>query len=304
MRKKLEKFLEIFRKLEINIPFSEALEPMPIYAKFMKDIISKKCIIDTETYSAILRGMKIPVKKKDRGFVTIPCTIGDRSFKKALIDLGACVSLMPLSIYRKLGIRTIQDTRTTLQIAYHSVKRPYGVVEDVLVKIDKFVFPVDFVILEMPKDEEIPLILRRSFLETGRCVIDIKEGTMTLKVYDKELKIDVRSTMKHKEDIGTSNAVEVIDKMVVKVIPSQVPKLPLERVLSLSAQEIEDNEDAREKEMLALLDVQPPWLKSKPRRWEDLRAPRGTETKKEDEAGTGAKLKQLPENLKYVFLDA
>ncbi|XP_050885360.1 uncharacterized protein LOC127090530 [Lathyrus oleraceus] len=142
--KNFEKFLEMFKKLEINIPFSEALEQMPIYAKFMKDIISKKRSTDTEpiilseTCSAVLKSMKIPVKKKDRGSVTIPCTIGDRKFKKALFDLGASVSLMPLSIYKKLGIGCVQDTRMTLQFANRSVWRPYGIVEDVLVKIDKY----------------------------------------------------------------------------------------------------------------------------------------------------------------------
>ncbi|XP_050916360.1 uncharacterized protein LOC127131482 [Lathyrus oleraceus] len=142
--KNFEKFWEMFKKLEINIPFLEALEQMPSYAKFMKDIISKKRSTDTdpivltETCSAILQGMKIPVKKKDRGSVTIPCTIGDISFKKALIDLGA----------------------------------------------------------KIPEDEEIPLILGRLFLQTGRRLIDIEEGTMTLKVYDEELKIDMRNTMR------------------------------------------------------------------------------------------------------------
>lgn len=130
------------------------------------------------------------MKKKDRGSITIPCTIGNRTFKKELIDLGASVSLMPLSIYKKLGIGMVQDTRVTLQFA-DSVKQPYRVVEDVLVKIDKFVFLVDFVILETPEDEEIPLILGRLFLESGWCMIDIKEGTVTLKVYDEELKIYV-----------------------------------------------------------------------------------------------------------------
>ncbi|XP_050897251.1 uncharacterized protein LOC127104081 [Lathyrus oleraceus] len=139
--------------------------------------------------------MKIQVKKKDRGSVTIPCIIGDRKFKKALINLGASVSLMPLSIYKKLGISTIQDTRMTLQFVDRSIRRPYGIVKDVLVKIDKFVFPVDFVILEIPEDEEIPLILSRPLLEAGRCMIDIEEGTMILKVYDEELKSDVRNTI-------------------------------------------------------------------------------------------------------------
>ncbi|XP_058758985.1 uncharacterized protein LOC131632221 [Vicia villosa] len=227
--KNFQKFVEMFRKLEINIPFSEALEQMPIYAKFMKDIISKKrttdtdSVILTETCSAILQGMKIPAKKPDRGSVTILCTIGDRSFKRALIDLGASVSLMPLSIYRKLGIGRVQDTRITLQFADHSVKKPFGIVEDVLVKVDKFVFPVDFVILEMPEDEEIPLIMGRPFLETGRCMIDIENGTMTLKVYDEDLKINVRNTMKHKEDIGTNHSVEVINQIVADNIQSSFP---------------------------------------------------------------------------------
>ncbi|XP_050914780.1 uncharacterized protein LOC127129682 [Lathyrus oleraceus] len=119
--KNFEKFLELFKKLEVNIP--------------------------------LLEGMKISIKKEDRGAVTILCIIGDRSFNKALINLGASVSLVPLSIYKKLGIWAVQDTRMTLQFADHSVKKSYGIVKDVLVKIDKFVFPIDFVILEMSEDE-------------------------------------------------------------------------------------------------------------------------------------------------------
>lgn len=102
-----EKFLEIFKNFETNIPFAEAMDQIPLYAKFMKDIVSKKRptntehVLLTETCSAILQGMKILVEKKDKRSVTIPCTIGNRTFKKALIDLGASVSLMPLSIYKK-----------------------------------------------------------------------------------------------------------------------------------------------------------------------------------------------------------
>ncbi|XP_050909126.1 uncharacterized protein LOC127122895 [Lathyrus oleraceus] len=227
--KNFEKFFELFKKLEINIPLLEALDKMATYAKFMKDIISKRraietnLIILTKTCSAILQGMKILMKKKDQGAITIPCTIGDRSFKKALINLGASVSLMVLSIYKKLGIWAMQDTRMTLQFADHSIKKPYGIVEDVLVKIDKFVFLVDFVILEMPEDEEIPFILGRPFLETGRCLINIEEGIMTLKVYDEELKIVVRNTMKYKDDICTSHTIEVLDQVMTYDSPLNAP---------------------------------------------------------------------------------
>ncbi|XP_058746143.1 uncharacterized protein LOC131619017 [Vicia villosa] len=268
--KNFEKFLEVFKKLEINIPF--------------------------------LEGMKIPVKKKDRGSVTIPCTIGDRSFKKALIDLGASVSLMPLSIYKRLGIGNVQDTRMTLQFADHSIKRPYGIVEDVLVKIDKFVFPVDFVILEMPEDEEIPIILGRPFLETGRCLIDIEEGTMTLKVYDEELKIDVRNTMKYKDDIATSQHIEVIDQICTNENSLQLQQLPLERVLSSSVCNKEEAVDEEEVGVVAMMETSPIVKSSRQNRWEDLRQPLVEE--KKEEPKKGAELKQLPENLKYVFLDA
>ncbi|XP_058755631.1 uncharacterized protein LOC131628841 [Vicia villosa] len=306
--KNFEKFLEMFKKLEINIPFLEALEQMPTYAKFMKDIISKKRTIDrdpiilTETCSAILRGMKIPVKKKDRGSVTILCTIGDRSFKKALIDLGASVSLMPLSIYKRLGIGNVQDTRMTLQFADHSVKRPYVIVEDVLVKIDKFVFLVDFVILEMTEDEEISIILGRPFLETGRCLIDIEEGTMTLKVYDEELKIDVRNTMKYKDDIATSQHIEVIDQICTNEDSLKTQQLPLERVLSLSICDKDEAVDEKEVEVVAMMEASPIFKSSRQNRWEDLRQPLVEE--KKEEPKKGAELKQLLENLKYVFLDA
>ncbi|XP_050916140.1 uncharacterized protein LOC127131254 [Lathyrus oleraceus] len=247
--KNFKKFLEIFKKLEINIPFVEALEKMPLYTKFMKDIVSKKCptniehVLLAETCSAILQGIKIPVKKKDRGSVTIPCTIRNRTFKKALIDLG---------------------------FGDHSVKRPYGVVEDVMVKIGKFLFSVDFVILEMPEDEEIPLILGRPFLETGRCMIDIEEGTMTLKVYVEELKIDVRNTIKYKYDIGTSHTIEVINQVIAQSSPMKTPQLPLERVLSMSIFENDEEKDETESEVLAMMEAQPQWIRFKPHRWEDL----------------------------------
>src|ERR1051325_9633809 len=107
------------------------------------------------------------------------------------------------------------------------MKRPYGIANDVLVNIDKFLFPVDFVVVEMPEDEEIPLILGRPFLETGRCMINIEEGTMTLKVYDEKLKINVGDTMKFKDVEGTSKNIEVLDTMFIHSEQRKVPKSPL-----------------------------------------------------------------------------
>ncbi|XP_050877139.1 uncharacterized protein LOC127080891 [Lathyrus oleraceus] len=165
--------------------------------------------------------------------------------------MGASVSLMSLSIYKKLGIGVVQVTRMTLQFSDHSVKKLYGIVEDVLVKIDKFVFLVDFIILEMPEDEENPLILWRPFLETGRCLINIKEGTMALKVYDEELKIDVRNTMRYKDNICTSHTIEVLDQVMTYDSPLNAPQSPLEIVLSLSTFDSNKEMDNGESKVLA-----------------------------------------------------
>ena len=101
MDKQFDKFIDIFKKLHINIPYAEALEQMPKYVKFMKDIVSKKMKLgDYETValfeecSAILQN-KLPPKLKDPGIFTIPCAIGNSVFEKALCDLGASINLMP-----------------------------------------------------------------------------------------------------------------------------------------------------------------------------------------------------------------
>ena len=118
--KQFTKFMEVFKKLNMNIPFVDALEQMPSYVKFMKDILSqKRRLIDfeivnlTEECSAILQ-RKLPQKLKDPGIFTIPCTIGYTIFERALCDLGASINLMPLSIFRHLGLGEARPTTVTL----------------------------------------------------------------------------------------------------------------------------------------------------------------------------------------------
>ena len=141
--KQFTKFMEVFKKLHINIPFSDALEQMPSYVKFMKDILTqKRRLADFETVnlieecSAILQ-RKLPQKLKDPGSFTIPCTIGNAIFERALCDLGASINLMPLSIIKRLGLGEARPTTVTLQLADRSLKHLRGVIEDVLVKVDK-----------------------------------------------------------------------------------------------------------------------------------------------------------------------
>ena len=130
--KQFTKFMEVFKKLHINIPFADALKQMPNYVKFMKDILSKKRrLLDFEIVNltkeciAILQ-RKLPQKLKDPGSFNISCTIGSSIFERALCDLEDSINIMPLSIFRRLGLGEARLTTVTLQLADRSLKHPKG----------------------------------------------------------------------------------------------------------------------------------------------------------------------------------
>lgn len=163
---------------------------MPSYIKFMKNILAKKTKLEDyeimaliEECSAILQ-KKLPHKLKDSGRFTIPCFIGNHDLGKALCDVGASINLMPLSVYNKLGLKEAKSVNITLQLANHSLAYPKGIIEDMLVKVDKFIFPVDFIVLDMEKYKEIPIILRRPFLATGHTIINVQKEEMTMRIQD------------------------------------------------------------------------------------------------------------------------
>ena len=132
-------------------------------------------------------------KIKDPGSFTIPSSI----FKKALYDLGASINLMPLSIFRKLDLREPNPTTITFQLADRFLMHPRGIIEDVLVKVDKFIFPMNFRVLNMEEDKEVPIILGTPFLATDWTLIDIHKGELRLRVQDDEVTFNVFNTMKH-----------------------------------------------------------------------------------------------------------
>jgi hypothetical protein len=187
-----EKFLDMLRKLHINIPFVDAIRQIPSYAKFLKDMISKKkklleyeTVALTEESSARLQ-KKLPPKLKDPGSFTLPISIGEAGTFNALCDTGASINLMPLSIFRKLGVGEAKATTVTLQLADRSLTHPRGIIEDVLIKVGKFIFPADFLILDIEEDRNIPIILGRPFLRTGRTLIDMEKCELILRVDDEQ----------------------------------------------------------------------------------------------------------------------
>ena len=123
---------------------------------------------------------KLPPKLKDPGSFTILYDIGNVHFDKTLCDLGASINLISLSIFRKLGIGEVKPNMVSLQLVVRSIKHPRDVLENVLVKVDKFIFQMDFIIFDMKEDKEVPLILERPFLATGKALIDVEEGKLEL----------------------------------------------------------------------------------------------------------------------------
>jgi len=176
----------------------------------MKDFLGKKKkYIEEETTEvqgnciAIIQ-KTLPPKFNDPNSFTIPCTIENHDMGKVLVDLGASINLMPLSALKKIGGLEAKPTRMTLQLADRSIKYPYGVVEDVVVKRDKLKFAVDFVVLEMEEDEGVPLILGRPFMKTSKVVINVDEGTLKLKDQDEEVTFHVVEVMQESSEEQTS----------------------------------------------------------------------------------------------------
>ncbi|GJR34986.1 hypothetical protein Tco_1210670 [Tanacetum coccineum] len=140
-----------------------------------------------EAYGASHINNIIPRKEKDPGSFTLPCFINDVCFDNALANLGASVSVMLLSTYLNLGLGELAHTRLTVELADRTVKYPKGIAENVLVRIGKFTFLVDFIILDMPKDIKVPLILGRPFLSTARANIDVYKRKITLRVGEENI---------------------------------------------------------------------------------------------------------------------
>ncbi|XP_015955196.1 uncharacterized protein LOC107479583 [Arachis duranensis] len=217
------KFLKVFKKLEINIPLAEALEQMPLYAKFLKELINQKrsqnekeTVILTQECSAVIQ-KSMPPKLKDPGSFIVSCTIGNMTLEKALCDLGASINLMPLSVMKKLAIEEAKPTKMSLQKADRSLKIPNAVVENLLVKIGEFIFPADFVIIDMEEEGHNSIILGRPFLATTKAIIDIENGEMILRVHDEQMIINVFKAMQYPPEEEKNMRVEMIEDLVEEV---------------------------------------------------------------------------------------
>jgi len=170
---------------------------MPLYSKFLKDMLTRKHkyihqenIIVEGNCSTVIQKI-LPPKHKDPGSVTIPCSIREVTVGKTLIDLGASINLMPLSMCRRLGELEIMPTKMTLQLADHSITRPYGVIEDVLVRVKHFIFPANIVVIDICEDTDILVILGRPFMLTASFIVDMSRKKLEMGFEDQKIDFDL-----------------------------------------------------------------------------------------------------------------
>jgi hypothetical protein len=253
-----------------------------------KTNVPKKAFM-TEQVSAILQ-CKLPLKYKDPGCPTITCMIGVSLIERALLDLGASVNLLPYSVYLQLGLGELKPTSMTLQLADQSMKIPLGIVDDLLIKMDKFYFLVDFIVLDMEPIQvigiEIPVILGRPFLAMANALINCRSGVMKISFGNMTVELNIFYIRKQPLDYNQMNQVCLIEEIIDEVIEESSIEDPLKACLAQFCEDL-DLEKLME-QADALLETAPLVSKEK----EEIAVP--DFPKKE--------LKPLLDSLKYKFL--
>nr|GFB09573.1 reverse transcriptase domain-containing protein [Tanacetum cinerariifolium] len=279
------KFMEIFCDLHFELSFFDALVHMPKFASMFKKLLNNKNkLIEltktplNENCSAVVL-KKLPEKLGDPERFLIPCDFSEFDNCLALADIGASINLMPLSIWRKLKLPTLNDTKMVLELADRTISKPTGVAENVFVKVSKFYFPADFVVLDFIAEPRVPLILGRPFLSTAHALIDVYEGEIILQHDDQSL------TLKCEAD-----AFLAVDDEPISPEFDATYYDPEGYILILEA--------------LLNDDPEPP-LNQKhyfPKAHKDLKVIEPKNNKSSDDEPPEVELKELPPHLEYAFL--
>jgi hypothetical protein len=249
-----------------------------------------------------------PPKFKDPGAPTISCIIGQKEIDKALLDLGAGVNLLPYSVYQQLGLGELKPTTVILQLADRSIKKPRGIIEDVIIKVDKFFFPVDFIVLDtepVPHPEKLILvILGRPFLATANACINCRTGVMEISFGNMKVRLNIFNAFQHAPDQNECFFVDHIEEYVEDSLPGLLAEDPLEACLAHFGFEDFDTDQYIDEvhellETAASTDFHP-WRLPK----EPLPLTSSTPPVPSLESPPKLELKPLLDKLKYAFLGA
>ena len=260
--------LEAFRQVTITIPLVDAIQHILSYAMFLKGLCTPtrkpKRIHMSETISSIMLST-LPHKQRDPRAPMISCEIGGRTFTRSLLDTGASVNILSKGVYDICPLGELQPLFIEMSLADGSVRRPHGVVEDVIVKVENCYFLVDFIIVDMKSTKDLtnsPIILGRPFLATAKAITDWGKGKVIFQVGDSTMKVSINKLMRHPSH--ESYEVGVVD--IYK--DTQISSCSEETMATIEDRSFEEPEDD-------------PFPSSE-------KAP---------------KLKLLPSMMKYVFLD-
>nr|KYP45555.1 hypothetical protein KK1_032914 [Cajanus cajan] len=211
----------------------------------MKELLTKRRrileeeIVEIEAGCSAIIQKSLPQKSRDPGSFILHVSIGNLLVGKALLDLAASINLMPLPMLKKIGEVEVRPTRMTLQLADRSIKLPHGIAEDMIMKVDKFMFPVDFVVMDMEEDVEVPLILGRPFMKTARVIIDMDDGKLKVRVQDEEVSFNVFETTKFPKGNKDCFRIDVLDDVYLETQNDFKSSSPLEKALPISNEELE-----------------------------------------------------------------
>ncbi|GKE66648.1 reverse transcriptase domain-containing protein [Tanacetum coccineum] len=208
-----------------NIPYPSRRDDQK-FAPMIKSLLMKKekllelAKIPLNENSSSMLLKKLPEKLGDPDKFLIPCNFLGMDVCHALADLGASINLMPLSIWKKLSLPELTPTWMTLELADRSITYPKGLAADVFVKVGKFHFPTDFVVVDFEADPRVPLILRRSFLRTGHALIDVYGEEITLRVDNEAVTFNLDQTTRYSSINDKSvNQIDIIDAVCEEYAP-------------------------------------------------------------------------------------
>ena len=270
--------LEAIKKVTITILLIDAIKHTPSYVKFFKGICTPqrnpRRIQLSETVSSIMMN-SLPIKKRDPGAPMRTSELGGMSFSRSLLDIGASINILRKSIFDHHHVGVLQPFLVELCLANGSLRKPYGTIEDAIIKIEHCYFQVDFLVIDMKTTKELsqaPIILGQPFLATAKAITDWGKGEVILKVGEYTVKVVINKLMKYPsrafEDLGAIDFSDNqdIDAYVEEVmminkeerfeeIPMDEPTLELKTVPSTLKYAVLDEEKAKPIIILSKLDI-------------------------------------------------
>ncbi|GJX43752.1 reverse transcriptase domain-containing protein [Tanacetum coccineum] len=306
------KFLDMIRAVRIDVPLIDVLAGMPNYGKFLKELISNKHKIEQisaaflSDESSIMIQNKVPPKLGDPRSFLIPCNFNKTFSCNYLTDLDASINLMPYSLYAKLSLETLKPTKMNVRLANKSFQYPVGIAKNMLVEVGKFTFPDDFVIFEMEEDSKVPFILGRPFLHTADAIIRVKQKQLNLGVGTERMIFNIDSAMKHSYlNDDTCFSIDVINEILEEDFDALLNEGS--KILhSIEGTLLEEEIFAEFDEFIAMTTNENSDSESETKDPPFEKITINTDYKIKtslEEPHTDLKLKPLPDNMEYVFLE-